>query len=98
MAALERELIAKVERSAGASHSGDKGMAREAFVRNFLENHLGANVAVGQGEIIDGKARPGEKRHQHDVVIYRHEFPKLDFGGSVSGFLIESVVATIEIK
>jgi hypothetical protein len=32
------------------------------------------------------------------VVIYRREFPKLDLGGEVSGFLVESVVATIEVK
>ena len=31
-------------------------------------------------------------------MIYRKNYPKLDFGGGVSGFLVESVVATVEVK
>jgi hypothetical protein len=31
-------------------------------------------------------------------VIYKKNYPKLDFGGGINGFLIESVVATIEVK
>ena len=31
-------------------------------------------------------------------MIYRRNYPKLDFGAGISGFLIESVIATIEIK
>lgn len=36
--------------------------------------------------------------NQFDIVIYKRNYPKLDFGGGVSGFLAESVVATIEVK
>jgi hypothetical protein len=32
------------------------------------------------------------------VVVYRRDFPKIDFGGSVGAFLAESVLATIEVK
>jgi hypothetical protein len=31
-------------------------------------------------------------------VIYKSSLPKLDFGGGISGFLAESVIATIEVK
>jgi hypothetical protein len=31
-------------------------------------------------------------------VIYKRNYPKLHFGGGISGFLIESVIATIEVK
>jgi len=33
-----------------------------------------------------------------DVVVYRRDFPKLNFGGGLNAYLAESVVATIEVK
>jgi len=48
--------------------------------------------------VIDANSKPGERRNQMDVVVYRREYPKLDFGGDVTCFLSESVVATIEVK
>jgi hypothetical protein len=48
-------------------------------------------------QIIDHRSKPREPRNQFDIVIYRRNYPKLDFGG-VTGFLVESVVATIEVK
>jgi hypothetical protein len=41
---------------------------------------------------------PNQSRNQFDIVIYKRNYPKLDFGGGISGFLIESVIATIEVK
>ena len=55
-------------------------------------------MAVGRGEIIDSNSKPREQRNQIDVVIYKREYPRLDFGGGINGFLAESVVATIEVK
>jgi hypothetical protein len=68
------------------------------FVREFLEEHLGEHLAIGTGEIIDGRAEIDRERPQLDVVVYRREYPRLHFGGHIHGFLIESVVATIEVK
>ena len=59
---------------------------------------MNSTVAIGTGEIIDFQSQPGEKRNQFDIVIYKRNYPRLDFGGGVNGFLVESVVATIEVK
>jgi hypothetical protein len=79
-------------------HSLHLGIPREAFVRDFLEDHLPSDLAIGTGEIIDHHSVPGASRHQHDIVIYRKNFPRIYLGGGVSAFLNEAVVATIEVK
>lgn len=98
MDAIENSLAARSRVPANSGHSLHKGTPREAFIREFLESHLPENVAIGSGEIIDANSRPDEQRNQFDIVIYKKNYPKLDFGGGISGFLIESVIATIEVK
>ena len=98
MDANEAHLLSISEIPANAGHSLHKGTPREAFIKEFLENHLPSNVAIGTGEIIDANSRPNEQRNQFDIVIYKRSYPKLDFGGGISGFLVESVLATIEVK
>ncbi|GEP45872.1 DUF6602 domain-containing protein [Brevifollis gellanilyticus] len=98
MARIEDLLLAQSRIAANTGHNLHKGTPREAFVRGFLEEHLSERVAIGTGEIIDANSKPGEKRNQIDIVVYRRDFPKLSFGGGVNGFLAESVVATIEVK
>jgi hypothetical protein len=98
MDSVEQHLLAISKIPANSGHSLHKGTPREAFIKEYLESHLPSNVAIGTGEIIDANSRPGQKRNQYDIVVYKRSYPKLDFGGGVSGFLIESVVATIEVK
>lgn len=98
MDAVEKSLVSISKVPANAGHTLHKGTPREAFIKQFLENHLSSNVAIGTGEIIDASSAPRSQRNQFDIVIYKRNFPKLDFGGGISGFLIESVVATIEVK
>ena len=98
MNAVERHLLVISEVPANSGHTLHKGTPREAFIKEYLEGHLPSNVAIGTGEIIDAGSTPGHSRNQFDIVIYRRSYPKLDFGGGVSGFLVESVVATIEVK
>jgi hypothetical protein len=98
MNAVERHLLAISQVPANSGHTLHKGTPREAFIKEYLERHLPSNVAIGTGEIIDANSKPGQSRNQYDIVIYRRSYPKLDFGGGVSGFLIESVIATIEVK
>lgn len=98
MDAVENHLVAISKIPANAGHTLHRGTPREAFIKEFLENHLSANVAIGTGEIIDANSQPRTQRNQYDIVIYKRNYPKLDFGGGVSGFLIESVIATIEVK
>ncbi|MGB8644207.1 MAG: DUF6602 domain-containing protein [Anaerolineae bacterium] len=98
MDAKENVLVAISRVPANAGHSLHKGTPREAFIREFLESHLSENVAIGTGEIIDASSLPNVQRNQFDIVIYKKSYPKLDFGGGISGFLVESVIATIEVK
>ena len=96
--AVEQSLLAISQIPANTGHNLHKGTPREAFIRNFLQDHLSERVAIGTGEIIDANSLPNQSRNQIDIVIYKRDYPKLDFGGGVSGFLAESVVATIEVK
>lgn len=98
MDAVENSLVQIAQIPANTGHTLHRGTPREAFIKEFLEGHLSANVAIGTGEIIDSNSQPRGQRNQYDIVIYKTNYPKLNFGGGISGFLIESVVATIEIK
>lgn len=96
--ACESQLLATVGISANSGHTQHKGSPRETFVRDFLADHLGNAIGIGNGEVIDAGSRPNESRNQIDVVLFRNEFPRLSFGGGVSAFIAESVLATIEVK
>lgn len=96
--AIENSLVAISRIPANSGHPLHMGTPRESFIREFLENHLAENVSIGTGEIIDSNSLPGQQRNQYDIVIYRNNYPKLSFGGGINGFLIESVIATIEVK
>ncbi|RYE50965.1 MAG: hypothetical protein EOP48_18930 [Sphingobacteriales bacterium] len=96
--AIEDILVAKSRVPANAGHSLHKGTPREAFIAEFLKDQLPENFAIGSGEIIDCNSRPHELRNQHDIIIYRKNFPKLRFGADINAYLVESVIATIEVK
>jgi hypothetical protein len=96
--AVEKSLLAISQIPQNSGHSLHKGTPREAFIRQFLASHLSARAAIGTGEIIDANSKPGQQRNQYDIVLYTQNYPKLDFGGGISGFLVESVTATIEVK
>lgn len=98
MNAIENQLIATAQIPANTGHVLHRGTPREAFIRQYLESHISSNIAIGTGEIIDANSIPRAQRNQFDIVLYKKNYPKLDFGGGVSGFLNESVVATIEVK
>jgi hypothetical protein len=95
---VEKELLVTAQRPASSGHNLHKGTPREAFIKEFLMGHLSEKVAIGTGEIIDASSQPGDRRNQNDIVLYRRDYPKIDFGGGISGFLVESAVATIEVK
>jgi hypothetical protein len=96
--AVEKQLLATALIPANAGHMLHRGTPREAFIKEFLTGHLSTKLGVGTGEIIDATSLPRQPRNQFDIVIYKAEYPKIDLGGGISAFLVESVVATIEIK
>lgn len=96
--AIEDHLISLSHIPGNAGHTIHRGTPREVFIRDYLEKHLSSNVAIGTGEIIDAKSESRQSRRQFDIVIYRRDYPKIDLGAGISAFLIESVIATIEVK
>ena len=96
--AVEQQLLATSKVPANAGHTLHRGTPREAFIKEFLENHLSAKLSVGTGEIIDCNSLPRQPRNQFDIVLYKADYPKIDFGAGISAFIAESVVATIEVK
>lgn len=98
MNAVEATILQKSRIPANAGHPLHMGTPRETFVKEFLDTHLSENIAVSTGEIIDAFSEPNQARNQFDIILYQKSYPKLNFGGEINGFLIESVVATIEIK
>lgn len=95
---VEKLLLARYDVSKNAGHSVNKGTAREFFLKEFLIEHLSELVGIGQGEIIDANTQAAEPRNQQDVILYRRDFPKIRFGGDITGFLAESAIATVEVK
>lgn len=55
-------------------------------------------IGFGSGKIIDSNSQPRQQRNPIDIVLFKKEYTKLDFGGGINGFLAESVSATIEVK
>lgn len=95
---LEEELLTIAKRPTSSGHSLHKGTPRENFVKTYLESHLSSLLAVGSGEIIDSSSKPGARRPQVDLVVYKRQYPKLHFGGGIDAFFVESVLASIEVK
>ena len=74
--------------------STNLGNVREHFIKEVLSNFLPKSVTVGSGEITDGEQRSS----QQDIIIYRSEFPVLSGFSLVNTYMIEGVIATIEVK
>jgi len=95
---VERVLLARTKIASSAGHKVNIGTPREAFIHEFLEDHLSSRILIGAGEVIDHDSKPGDARSQLDIVLYSDEYPVISLGGGVSAFLAESVIATIEVK
>jgi hypothetical protein len=80
MDAVEDHLVSISKVPENAGHSLHKGTPREAFIKEFLDGHLPSNVDIGTGEIIAADPHPGHARNQFDIVVYRRNYPKLNFG------------------
>jgi hypothetical protein len=73
----------------------DLGFVRELFVHHVLENIMPKSVVIGSGEIVDGE---GNRSAQQDVIVYRADFPVITSLTPVNTYLIEGVIATVEVK
>jgi hypothetical protein len=95
---IENLIIAKSKVASNSGHSLHKGNPREIFIVEFLQNHLPELVTFGTGEIISSNSLAGESRNQIDIVLYKKNYPKINYGKNTDGFFNEGVVSTIEVK
>lgn len=99
--AIEKVLLAQGIVASNAGHPNLIGGPKEWFIRDFLNDHLPSTVKVGQGEIINSHSEPSANllsKNQIDIVLYRHNFPKIAYSRNDSAFLRESIISTIEVK
>jgi hypothetical protein len=96
--AIEKVLLAKAEIQNQVGHNLHKGTPREFFIKDFISEQIGDSLGYGTGEIIDFLSKPSEPRNQFDIVIYDRLYPILALGGGCSAFLVETVLATVEVK
>ena len=71
------------------------GDAREALIGGVLSRILPTAYEVGTGQVVDAY---GAKSKQIDIIIARRDFPSLRFPDGSAQYLIESVLAAIEVK
>jgi len=71
------------------------GNAREALIQGVLARILPNAYEIGSGVLTDSYDKQSK---QIDVVIARRDSPALRLAGGAKVFLIESVIATIEVK
>ncbi|MFC1483855.1 DUF6602 domain-containing protein [Candidatus Neomarinimicrobiota bacterium] len=76
-------------------HGGELGDAREALIKGVLSRILPSIYDIGTGEIIDSENNYSK---QVDIVISRSDSPTLTLPSGSRVFLIESVLAAIEVK
>ena len=84
---IRRRLEAEGNAARSFHHGLNRGLIREAFIREFLAQNISDLWGVSTGEIFDGETKEGEIRNQIDVVIHNKRYPKLSFGGWHRPFL-----------
>ena len=95
---IRRRLKAEGNAAKSLQHGLNRGLIREAFIREFLAQNISDLWGVGTGEIFDRETKEGEIRNQIDVVIHNKRYPKLSLAAGIDLFFIETVSSTIEIK
>ena len=95
---IQRRLEAEGEAAKSFHHGLNRGLIREAFIREFLSENISEFWGVGTGEIFHPKAQEQETRNQIDVVIHNKRYPKLPLAAGIDLFFIETISSLIEIK
>ncbi len=93
--ALDSEARGQVALAKSIRHPGESGRAREQILIHFLERLIPPAFGIDTGFIIDAR---GNISNQIDVLIYRKgTYPIFNVGG-IKHFIVESVVAVIQVK
>jgi hypothetical protein len=76
-------------------HGGELGDARESLISGVLQRIIPGIYEIGTGEIVDYQNNHSK---QIDIIIARKDFPSLLLPSGSKVYLVESVLATIEVK
>ena len=95
---IQRRLEAEGKAAQSFHHGLNRGLIREAFIREFLSENISEFRGVGTGEIFSRESRDQEARNQVDVVIHNKRYPKLPLAAGIDLFFVETVSSFIEIK
>ena len=90
-----RVLDAEFDYSSLAKHPTELGDAREALIKGVLQRIIPSTYEIGTGIVVDCRQN---KSKQIDIVIARRDYPSLLLPHGDRIYLIESVLATIEVK
>jgi hypothetical protein len=93
--ALADETLRRLKLAGEIEHPGESGRAREQILMAFIQQLIPSSFGVSTGFVVDAL---GGKSKQIDVVVYRTDFAPVFQIGGVKHFLIESVVAVLEVK
>lgn len=95
MRRLHEEVAQELALTKEIGHPGESGRAREEIIRRFLRRFVPSALGVDTGFVLDIH---GNISRQVDVIIHRHDYhPVLEIGG-LKHFMVESVVAAVEVK
>ena len=95
---IQRRLEAEGKAAQSFHHGLNRGLIREAFIREFLSENISEFWGVGTGEIFSQESRDRDPRNQVDVVIHNKRYPKLPLAAGIDLFFVETVSSFIEIK
>lgn len=94
---LALELLLKYKKSFySTEHPGEKGYAREIFIKDFLIHHLPRRFGITTGHIIDSEEN---ESNQLDIIIYDTlTTPNIFIEPGINVVPIDTVVGVIEVK
>lgn len=93
--ALVEQVSLQLRLATELKHPGESGRAREQIISNFLAGIIPEEFAVSTGFVIDAR---GNVSKQVDIVVFRRGYHPVFRIGDIPVFMIESVVAGIEVK
>lgn len=95
MWALADEVTKQLELAKRIDHPGESGRAREQILTSFIQRLVPSTFGVATGFVVDAV---GGLSKQVDIIIYRNDYTPVFEIGAVKHFLVESVIAVLEVK
>jgi hypothetical protein len=89
------EAVARLTAAEVISHSGERGMAREEILRQYLREIVPSGYEVSTGFVIDAA---GGQSKQQDLIIVRRDYHPHFKIGAAHFFPVEAVSAVVEVK